>query len=418
MFEQIRLTLFQKILIIAVMGLVLRYVVGILFTYPRDIASWALNIDNFLAGGGLYELPGHYYTPVWGYMLAPVAWLMGVLGIPSSHMNPDYLGGLPIYPWFTMIPSLEFILIIKTILFIVDLLVAFLIFKIIMHITGDEKKAILGFAIWFLCPLTIDISAIRVMFENVEIFFLLASLYLHLKGKVWQSGFLLGLSLMTKPYGIVMGILMIGWTFARTGSLKQMLHFTAGVVISVFVIMLPVMMTGQLDEAMIWLTDRVSEIDTGFNRSLKITPIVIAATIVCSIAIALLKKGDVNVLMSLSLMLTGALLLLPGTVQYYLLLLPMAILIDSRWTWPFFGVVLLLSAQAILTYADWSAQYYIRMGWPGFGLLDRLIEMTAQFQSNFWFDALKRVTGMIAFLTPMAIIFWRRIGWKKLRLPF
>ena len=110
----------RNIIIVIVLGIVVRYVLGFFFTYPRDIASWVVNSENFLMGGGLYGLPGHYYTPVWGYIMSVLTSIAAFAGIPLSQYVPEFSGSVSALPWYTSLPSIEFALLIKTFLFIVD----------------------------------------------------------------------------------------------------------------------------------------------------------------------------------------------------------------------------------------------------------------------------------------------------------
>lgn len=412
------LTTVQKILIISVVGLVIRYFVGVIFTYPRDIASWALNIDNYLSNGGIYGLPGHYYTPVWGYILAPIAFIMGKFGIPTSFMNPDYMGGSEIYPWFTVVPSWDFILIIKTLLFVVDLLVAFVLFKIVVEITDDERKATMAFAIWFLCPLTIDISAIRVMFENIEILFALMSILLILKNMHFTAGIFIGLSLMTKPYVIIMGIVAIGWIFARSGSIKSLFSFLIGSCISILAVMLPVILAGEFGDSMLWLTMRASDTTSGYNAVLNILPIVLGISCVLSFLTAWFKWKDPQIFFLISFMLTGAFLASPGNVQYYLLLLPLAILVESKLMWIFYTVLLILSIQAICTFADWSSYYYLATDWIGSGLVQSLAHALTVIQSNALLLLSKILTGIVAVMVSLFVLMKGVFSWIESKSSF
>ena len=90
----------RNIIIVIALGIVIRYILGVLFTYPRDIASWVVNSENFLMGGGLYGLPGHYYTPVWGYIMAVLTSIAAFTGIPISQYVPDFSGATSALPWY------------------------------------------------------------------------------------------------------------------------------------------------------------------------------------------------------------------------------------------------------------------------------------------------------------------------------
>ena len=160
-------------ILVLVTGLVLRIVLGLFYTYPIEDNYWILGSTNLTAGEGLYGVPGYYYLPVWGYFLAVMTAVANFLGIPYGYYYDDI--GTSLKDCDVIVPSIEYSLMVLAVLIIFDILVAHLIFRIGCRVTGDERKAVIMAAIWFLCPLTIAISSIRLMFENVEIFFLLAS---------------------------------------------------------------------------------------------------------------------------------------------------------------------------------------------------------------------------------------------------
>lgn len=54
---------------LVVFGIALRLVLAFLLNFNNDVASWALVMENLLAGSGLYAVDGYCYTPLWGYFL-------------------------------------------------------------------------------------------------------------------------------------------------------------------------------------------------------------------------------------------------------------------------------------------------------------------------------------------------------------
>ena len=369
----------RNIIIVIVLGVVIRYVLGFFFTYPRDVASWVVNSENFLMGGGLYGLPGHYYTPVWGYIMAVLTSIAAFAGIPLSQYVPEFSGSVSALPWYTSLPSIEFALLIKTFLFIVDILVAYAIFKIAIHVTNDERKAFIAMAFWFLCPLTIVISSIRVMFENVEILFLLLSLLMLLQKRPMAAGAMLGISLLVKPYGMFLGILMIGYAYAQTGSLKYTGRYIVSTAIMGMVLMAPVIATGHLDEALTWLSVRAGNVTSGYNVTLLLMPVLVVASAVIAYLLAYLRLTDVRLMMAAGLVLTGAMMVMPGNIQYYLLLVPMALLMFSRWLIPLFAL----------------------MG-----------EYLYPFEHTLDYDTEKSLTGYAAVLLPIAGLLYRARGYN------
>ena len=72
-----------------VLGLIARFVVGILFTFPYDCGNWAKIAETIVAGEDLYERPDNYYAPIWGYLLSFLAMIYTQLGgfLAISHMR-------------------------------------------------------------------------------------------------------------------------------------------------------------------------------------------------------------------------------------------------------------------------------------------------------------------------------------------
>ena len=400
----------RNIIIVIVLGVVIRYVLGFFFTYPRDVASWVVNSENFLMGGGLYGLPGHYYTPVWGYIMAVLTSIAAFAGIPLSQYVPEFSGSVSALPWYTSLPSIEFALLIKTFLFIVDILVAYAIFKIAIHVTNDERKAFIAMAFWFLCPLTIVISSIRVMFENVEILFLLFSLLMLLQKRPIVAGAMLGISLLVKPYGMFLGILMIGYAYAQTGSLKYTGRYIVSTALMGVVLMAPVIASGHLDEALTWLSVRAGNVTSGYNVTLLLMPVLVVASAVVAYLLAYLRLTDVRLMMSVGLVLTGAMMVMPGNIQYYLLLVPMALLMFSRWLIPLFALILLLSFYAGVSFTSWSGTLYVANGFWGWETIQGLGEYLYPFEHALDYDTEKSLTGYAAVLLPIAGLLYRARG--------
>ena len=397
----------RNIIIVIALGIVIRYILGVLFTYPRDIASWVVNSENFLMGGGLYGLPGHYYTPVWGYIMAVLTSIAAFTGIPLSQYVPDFSGATSALPWYTTLPSIEFALLIKTFLFIVDILVAYAIFKIAMHVTNDERKSFIAMAVWFLCPLTIVISSIRVMFENVEILFLLLSLLMLLQKRPLIAGAMLGISLLVKPYGMFLGILMIGYAYAQTGSLRYTGRYLASIAITGIVLMAPVIVSGELEEALIWLSARAGNVTSGYNVTLLLMPILVVASAVIAYLIAYVRLTDIRLMIAAGLVLTGAMMVMPGNIQYYLLLLPMTLLLFSKWVIPLIAMIFLISIYAGVSFTSWSATLYVSNGFWGWENIQGLGEFLYPFEHTLDYDTEKSLTGYAAVLLPIAGLIYR-----------
>lgn len=389
----------RKLVIIILIGLTIRYFIGIMFTYPTDINYWILVSENLISGENLFGLPGYYYTPVWGYFMSVISAMAGFIGIPMGEYVPELVGGSMAMDWKIVLPSISYTLLVKSFLFAFDLLVAFALYRI-GKILFDEQRAIMMFAIWFLCPFTIIISSIRVMFENLEILFMLLSLLMVLERRFSWAGVMMGLSLMTKPYEIFLAILLIGYLFAQTKSMKAVVSYVATALITGVLVMVPIIVSGQIDESLIWLTSRVDG-GGGYNVTLYLMPALVIVSLAASFIIAFFRLDSFRLLIGVTMIITSAMLVVPGNIQYYLLLFPFLLLFRSRCTYPAQFMFLLLSVFAFISYSTWSSTLYVHAGYWGSGLLDAFTDYLWPIDSTLDYNKFKAVTAMLVLITPV-----------------
>lgn len=156
---------------ILVLGLAVRLVLAPFLTYPFDIEHWAVIMQNTESGNGLYGLTGYFYTPIWGYMLGFQDLVLNTFfSIDYGERFTDLAGieGLQFIFHTSTVTTPEYNLIIKLPLILVDLITGYLVFRMVLDRTGDQRKASIGFGLWFLCPLTIYMSAIQAQFDCVS----------------------------------------------------------------------------------------------------------------------------------------------------------------------------------------------------------------------------------------------------------
>ncbi len=390
----------RDLLIVTVIGLVIRYVVGIFFTYPTDVNYWVIVSENLFSNEGLYGLPGYYYTPVWGYILSAVTSVIGMIGIPLGEYVPELVTQNMILDWTNTLPSMWYAMAIKTVLFIFDLLVAVTLYKIGKELYS-ERHAFWMFTIWFLCPFTIVISSIRMMFENLEILlFLLSFLCMITKRPAW-AGVMMALSLMTKPYGIFLAILMVGYSHAQSQSVGYTMRYIVAGCVTAMVLFLPVILNGQLSEAMIWLTNRAGSTGSGYNSMLNITPFIVLGSLIASAIIFFKGKGSTSVLIALSSIFTSMMLLSPGNIQYYLVLLPFALLLPYRSKVIAIVAFLILSVFAFVSYSTWSSVLYVHGGYVFSDLLESFVAMLYPMDSTLSYNWSKSIVAYVVLAIPV-----------------
>ena len=390
----------RNLLIVTIIGLMIRYIVGIFFTYPTDVNYWVIVSENLFSNEGLYGLPGYYYTPVWGYILSAVTSIVGLIGIPLGEYVPELVTHSMILDWTNTLPSMWYAMIIKTVLFVFDLLVAVTLFKIGKELYG-ERKAFWMFTVWFLCPFTIVISSIRMMFENLEILFFLLSLLCMVKRHPAWAGVMMSLSVLTKPYGIFLCILMVGFSYAQSRSIRYTSQYIIAGCVTAAVLFFPAIMNGQFDEAMVWLTNRASDTSTGYNGTLNFMPLILLASFVASIAMIATGKGPTETLIVLSAILTSLMLLTPGNIQYYLVLLSFALLLPYRSKIVVILAFLILSVSAFISYSTWSSVLYVHGGYAFSDLLQSFVSMLHPIDSTLSYNWFKSVVAYSVIAVPI-----------------
>ena len=392
-------------ILVLVAGLELRVVLGLFYTYPIEDNYWILGSTNLTAGEGLYGVPGYYYLPVWGYFLAVMTAVANFLGIPYGHYYDDI--GTSLKDCDIITPSVEYSLMVLAVLIIFDILVAHLIFRIGCRVTGDERKAVIMAAIWFLCPLTIAISSIRLMFENVEIFFLLASVLMLMDRKPFPAGLLMGACFLSKQFGLFAAIILLGYSYAQTRDIRYSLKCVAGTAVSVLILMAPVILNGDLETSMHWLTSRV---DAGtsastFNLTIVLTPLIVLLTAAMGFKVARDGIQDFRALSLFMLLPVALMFILPGNVQYYLFLLPFMVFAFSKEMYIPYVSMSLLAVMSLLVVINMCSMIYVDSGLPGAGIIDGIADFFEPFEDHsHLYELLKSITGALVAIATVLIL--------------
>lgn len=391
-------------------GIVLRLVVGLFFTYPIEDNYWILASTNFTMGEGLYGVPGYYYLPVWGYVLSLITIVANFFGISYGQYYDDI--GNAIRDCDVIVPSIEYSFLVRICLTILDLLVAYLIYRIGMKITGSERKSLVMASIWFLCPLTIAISSVRLMFENLEIFLLLASMLLMMEKKPLLSGTMMGACLLSKQFGVFAALILVGYAYAQSRSIRYVMQYLAGVLLSVLVLMAPIIINGDLEASMHWLTSRV---DAGtstslFNLSIFISPLIALITLYITYHVAkdgVLDMGKVSLYMLLP---TAMMFMLPGNVQYYLFLLPFMLFAFNSEFKATYCSMSILGIFSTVVFITLCSSIFIESGLPGAGLVESFAQFLSPLEDFDWlYEYLKSITGILATITVVYIMIKPRL---------
>ena len=258
-------TMKRPVVIILIVGLLIRFVLAPLFTYTFDIAHWAMVTEHLQAGFGLYSVPGYYYSPVWGYMLGTFS-LFSNFVFSIQPLVSFFEAMLPAQElwWYYFTPevtTIDFNVFIKVPLILCDVLVGALVYYLIKEKTDSEKKATLGFALWFLCPVVIWMSSVQAMFDTFSVLFMFLSVLLVYKGRYFTGGAMLSVAIFTKffPFYIVFAVvayIILKNRGDREKCIKSILMGAAGLIVMTLVLHIPMIMEGSLVDSLWFMLSR------------------------------------------------------------------------------------------------------------------------------------------------------------------
>jgi hypothetical protein len=349
-----------KILII---GLVIRIILMPLLTYGYDFTHWALVMQHIQAGHGLYAIDGYWYPPTWGYILGAMSPLLNLLGVTDYGHLFDAALGLQDIQWFNYtatLTSLAFNFIVKIPIVISDILVGYIIYKLILGKTGDKKKATYGFALWFLCPIVIYNSAVHGMFDSVAVLFMVLSVYSLYKGHYFLAGASLSVAVLTKVFPLYIVFALIAYLALKHKGEGKILwtnlgKAAAGLLLMTLIMYIPLFLDGTVMESLRFLTGRVDNITSSAAASAGILDWIFMmaqnafvwlqpVTMVLAVMLAYMmyRKGDEkkDEHFFLCLMMTTALMFLwTPEPRFMLMMLPFLIffmvMFDKRFTLPY-----------------------------------------------------------------------------------
>lgn len=329
----------RAVIMIIAVGIVLRVVVGTLCTGAFDVQSWALIISNFESGNGLYDLTGYYYAPPWGYIL-------GAFSEVAEHLGLGFFGervtaALPIeqYNWYfsANLPSVSFALSVKLMFFICDIAVGYLIYWIIMDRCGDQRKAVAGFGLWFLCPFVITVCASAGMFDTFSVLMTLLCIVFLMRDRCLLAGMMISVAALMKLFPAFLVFVFIAYILVKHRGdgrgPRLVLEAAVGAAVMAAVMLLPQILQGDLSECFSFLTNRVNAVEGSGYTDFTGMAVVVAYVLIGLFSIAAgylmwrARPEDADrALLSASLIVTIVMFLYPSTPQYLVLLAPFVIL--------------------------------------------------------------------------------------------
>ena len=418
----------RTILLIIVIGVALRIILGFFVTFVFDVYHWGVVIQNINSGNGLYEMTGYFYTPPWGYILGLEAFLQDIFGLANigERITDAFLLESIDGFFVATVTTIAFGMSIKLLFLLCDIVVGYLIFWIIRDLTKDKRKAILGFALWFLCPFVMTVGAIIVQFDTISVMITLLAVIMLRKERYIESGVLLCLATLLKLFPGFFVFLFIAHILSKHRedgtATKKLILFIVSIAVTAFIIFLPQLLDGTIASAFSFITSRVSEgVGSGVIESIggyvAIFIYVIAAAV--SILLALRIKNNTDkersdaMLFDALLVTTAVLFLYPPLPQYVLLLLPFVIFAfmkDVRYKLP---LILLMIGTTIITIAGGPMNLAALAAYTDLMDMGSVMGMVRAVNSMFLGSTFIQIFGLIGYAVQYAgilCVLWIRFG--------
>lgn len=383
-----------KILLI---GFIIRLVVGVFITYVIDIDYWIQISANVDAGMDLYEGTGYYYTPVWGYYVGFMTRIGNLFGIDMGYIFTDMIFSEEIQYRIITVPSVVYAMLIKVPLMLCDLVAGALIYYLIKRVTDNERKALIGCAIWIFCPLVIYVSSVQGMFDTIMVVFMLISLILLIEGKYFFAGAALSLAVFIKLFPILLVPVFVAYVLLKNkGNNKEMLmnllKSVSGFVVAMLVVMLPTILTDSVSRSFSFFTTRMDSASSissladvfSYSTMTYLSPIIVVVCIVLAYYLYKSKRRNKEAaLMTVCMFSLSLMFVLPALTQYYLIVVPfLAYFITTSESRYSRALLIVFTILIMLRFAQSNSMllfsFFASMGWD----ISNLILISHSFEMN------------------------------------
>lgn len=257
----------NPLIVLAVIGLVIRLILAPTLTFNIDTGYWAEVIEVFRNGFGLYGTAGYYYTPIWGYCLGFVSLIMQMLGMTDYGVYVPEMAHLvnEDFKISSFVTSVPFNTMLKIPLILVDLATAYLLYVFVKKYTGDEKKSILAFSLWFFSPLIITQSSVHGMFDNISAMLMLITVMFLLQRKYFIAGFAYSIALLTKFFPLFFIFFLIAMVLKKEGmdlnGIRKLSLAIIGAITGFILVYIPNIINGDIWLSLYFITSRI-----GFSK--------------------------------------------------------------------------------------------------------------------------------------------------------
>ena len=336
-------------IIVIILGIAARLVLGVFMTHIFDMHHWGLVIQNINSGNGLYEITGYFYTPLWGYVLGLEAFFQDLIGVAVTGEHITAAFPLEGYTWYYIptVTTIAFNLSVKLMFIISDLIVGYLIFWLLRDITKDKKKAMIGFALWFLCPFVMGSGMVIGMFDTICVLMTLLSVIMLRKERYLESGVMLCMATLMKFFPGFFIFVFAAFIMSRSRNeetRKNLLLFLVGIGATALILFLPQLLDGTIADSFLFITSRLSDgvgvDELGAVAGYAALFAYVLALIVSVIFALRIKRNDNReisdrLLFDALLIVTAVMFLYPALPQYILFILPLvlfAMAYDKRYT--------------------------------------------------------------------------------------
>lgn len=253
-----------KLATILAISFILHLVATLFLSHLGDPEYWPRIMQTVNSGNGIYGLDGNYYTPIWGYLLSFVDMVIQTFGlIPFFGDVFESLLPLETTAMKAWVVSPEIALATKMPLAICDLIVGYILFKIVSDFTKSENKGLTAAAMWCFCPIVIYMSSVQGQFDTISTLLFLLTVQLLREDRSLLAGLSFGLAVWLKLFPGVCLLLFVAYLFARydnAGAIKRMIMAAVGALIVTIILLTPQFLNGEMDIVFGFFTGRMNTV--------------------------------------------------------------------------------------------------------------------------------------------------------------
>ena len=253
-----------KLATILVISFILHLVATLFLSHLGDPEYWPRIMQTVNSGNGIYGLDGNYYTPIWGYLLSFVDMVIQTFGlIPFFGDVFESLLPLETTAMKAWIVSPEIALATTMPLVICDLIVGYILFKIVSDFTKSENKGLTAAAMWCFCPIVIYMSSVQGQFDTISTLLFLLTIQLLREDRSLLAGLSFGLAVWLKLFPGVCLLLFVAYLFARydnAGAIKRTVMAAVGALIVTIILLTPQFLNGEMDIVFGFFTGRMNTV--------------------------------------------------------------------------------------------------------------------------------------------------------------